>query len=106
MKIAVARVKDVRNAKTILRADSIGRRQDFRQARARHYCILQHRIGRDSTHSAERPFARSPKTLTLLVIARASNALRAMLTANATRAFCFFIKPGFESIKFDEQSRL
>jgi len=60
VEIPVARVEDVGEAQVITRADAVDVREHFGQARARHDRVLQHQVGREPTHRAERAFARRP----------------------------------------------
>src|ERR1700724_3360429 len=61
MDVAVARVKDVSDRKTMALADRIDDAQDIRQPRARYDAILGGVIRREPADGSESPFARFPQ---------------------------------------------
>ena len=73
MQIAVAGVKNVCELQVVFRADAISFGEHLGQARARHYGVLNHDVGRQPADGAERAFARRPKFLSFVLIGRAAD---------------------------------
>src|SRR5258705_7780544 len=91
MQITVARMKDVGDAQMILSSNLKDTVQYFRQPRAGHYCVLNHRIRRNTTDSAKRPFACRPEFFPFVLIASQATIPGAILQADTLHPLCLVI---------------
>src|SRR5262245_46411344 len=82
MNVAVAGVKNIRNAQTVLPAALANEPHHLRQLRSRHNAILRDEIRTEPANRAERAFPRLPEISTLLVGFGKSHLARAVLAAN------------------------
>src|SRR5262249_50837619 len=106
MEIAVARVKDRREAQVILRADKVNPGQDVRQFRPGHDGVLYQQIGADASQRAESPFATGPQLFALGLVASFADGSRIVLEADFSRPSGLRLKSRAQSVEFDDQAGL
>src|ERR1051326_5001463 len=105
MQIAVASVKNVRDAQLIACGDVVSGVEYLRQSRSRHNRILDHRVRRNTADRSKRAFACGPELLSLRFVARVATTARAILHADALNLFRLLVKTCFDSIQLDQQRR-
>src|SRR5215208_8110654 len=105
MQVAVTGVKDVSDSQFISCGDFVSSTEHFGKTGTRNDCILDHRVGRDTSDGAKRTFARSPEFLSLSFIARVAATASAILYADARHLFCLVVETCLDAVQLDQQRR-
>src|SRR5262249_4901849 len=103
MEIAVAGMKDIRDAKAVVLGHAIDRNENFREPRSRDDGVHGDHIRRQTTHRAERAFAPEPQPGTLFVVFRDADVVRAILAANFDNGRGRLFKALAESVDFNQK---
>src|SRR6185437_9569899 len=105
MDVAIAGVKNVRNAQVIFFAHRTDELHDLRQLRTRHHAILGKVIRTKPANRAKCPLAAFPEQRAFFVIFRDADFAGPMLFANFNDAPGLPVKPGRQAVQFHNQHR-
>ena len=105
MNIAVAGVKDIRDAQAVFPARRADEAHDLGQLRARHHAVLGEIIRTEPADSAERAFAAFPEQSTFVVVFRQTHFAGSIRFADFDDASGLFFESGCHPVQFHDQHR-
>ena len=105
MQVAVARMKDVTDAQSILLRDSLDKLKHRRNRRARHHAVLRIVGRRQPSQRRERVLAALPQQRAFVLVLGPPHLARLLLDADFPHRLCLLFYLLCQALQFDQQHR-